>query len=543
MSAFIERLRQIQKGRESEGRQWVFVAYDQLTDQLEPLSSIPVKELGIILVETTWKPAQRPYHKQKLGWILANQRHFALEQAKRGALVRYVFGDRDYGEIIREQAQDVGRLKVMRPAEWELRRLLKPLVDEGLLEMVPHGGWLTTSAQFQESQSGDPPWRMDSFYRLIRRQNGILMEDGKPLGGQFSLDEENREFWPGSPKAPELPIFEPDSITKEVGELIEAQFGDHPGVLDLEQIAATREDAREQWQWALDECMEHFGPFEDAMSQNSRTLFHTRISPLLNLHRILPTEVIEDVLELEIPLNSKEGFIRQVLGWREFMRHVHEQTEGFRALPGDFAELSSGDSSRGATPNFLEADRGLPPAYWGAKSGLLCLDDTVQAVVEEGYSHHISRLMVLSNLATLLAIDPREVTDWFWEMYIDAFDWVVEPNVLGMGTFAMSNLFTTKPYVSGSNYIHKMSDYCGDCAFHPKKNCPIGSLYWAFLDRQQDRLAEQGRMNLMLSMVRRRSEEKRAWDGRVFELVSEWLEAGEVITPERLDEAKGQVDD
>jgi deoxyribodipyrimidine photolyase-related protein len=163
-----------------------------------------------------------------------------------------------------------------------------------------------------------------------------------------------------------------------------------------------------------------------------------------------------------------------------------------------------------------------------------CLDEVVASVVEEGHSHHITRLMVLSNLAALLDIDPREITDWFWVMYIDAYDWVVEPNVLGMGTFALADLFTTKPYVSGSNYIAKMSDYCSSCRFDPKKNCPIQSLYWAFLDRHEQTLTNQGRMNLMYGMLRRRGSEKRIADQVVFEVVSALLKAGKTLSPEHI---------
>ena len=520
MSHFFESLQAIQEGRNPHDRSWVYVPYDQLSTRLGPLASGSPSKLAILLIESTWKPGLRPYHKQKLAWILASQRHFALELAEQGFFVHYVISDEDYPTILRSLTLENGPIQMMEAAELELRRLLGPLQNEGLLEVLPHQGWLTTTDQFQKSQSKEPPWRMDSFYRQVRRDTGILMKNGRPKGDQFSFDDENRKPWPGSPKAPEPPSFSVDPITEEVGALIEEYFSHHPGNLHLHRIAASAEDVERFWKWAKEECMEHFGPYEDAMSLHSRHLFHTLISPLLNLHRLLPAQVVDDVAALQIPLNSKEGFIRQVLGWREFIHHVYEATDGFQELP-DPRDL-----------NYLDAHHPLPDAYWGTPSGLGCLDEVVDSVVAEGYSHHITRLMILSNIAALLDLDPRAVTDWFWVMYIDAFDWVVEPNVLGMGLFALGDLFTTKPYVSGSNYIDKMSDYCSGCSFNPKTNCPIKSLYWAFLARHQPKLAEMGRMNLPLATLRRRSEKNRANDQRVFEIVTETLQNGERLTPD-----------
>ena len=200
----------------------------------------------------------------------------------------------------------------------------------------------------------------------------------------------------------------------------------------------------------------------------------------MNLHRLLPRRVIGDALKLPLELASQEGFLRQILGWREFVRHVHRETEGFAEL-----ELLGGQEP-------------LPAAYWGKASGLACLDRVVADVWQEGYSHHITRLMILCNLATLLDISPRELSDWFWVAYIDAFDWVVEPNVLAMGTFGVGDVMTTKPYVSGSAYIDRMSDYCQGCAFDPKSTCPITPMYWAFLERHRERLLGNPRMGIVM---------------------------------------------
>jgi deoxyribodipyrimidine photolyase-related protein len=268
------------------------------------------------------------------------------------------------------------------------------------------------------------------------------------------------------------------------------------------------------------------------MSRASTSLFHTRISSLLNLHRLLPRDVVRDVERLPIPLASREGFIRQVLGWREFVRHVHRETDGFRRLPG---EPSSSTGDAGARPSSLGADAPLPPAFWGRPSGLACLDHVVREVWDEGYSHHITRLMVLSNIATLLDVSPRELTDWFWVAYTDAYDWVVEPNVLGMGTFAVGDLMTTKPYVAGAAYLARMSDYCDGCAFDPGGSCPLTRLYWAFLDRHAGVLRDNPRLRIVMAAARKRPADERARDRQVFESVQRTLLEGHVVAPEPAD--------
>ncbi len=517
-------------GSDPSGRRWVYVPYDQLTDEIGPLSRLEPEDAGIVLVESAWKPAQRPYHKQKLALILANQRHFALEQAERGVAVRYHATRAPYSEALREEIRELGPLAVMEPAERELRANLAPLAGDGLLDVEPHEGWITSPEDFEASQKPQPPWRMDAFYRHVRRRTGLLMDDGSPEGGKYSFDVENRRPWRGEPEAPETPDFPVDPVKAEVAEFVESRFSSHPGSLIPAALPATQSDAETLWAWALRECLPWFGPFEDAMSLQARDLFHTRISFLVHVHRLLPRRVVADVAASDAPLASREGFVRQVLGWREFMRHIHVLTDGFRDLPeSDSADERATDAP--AAPSALQAAEPLPPAFWGTTSGLHCLDVVVRSVLETGYSHHITRLMVLSNLATLLGVSPRELTDWFWVMYTDAFDWVVEPNVLGMGTFGAGDLMTTKPYVSGSAYINRMSDYCSGCAFDPRADCPITPFYWAFLERNEDRLQDNPRMRLPLASLRKRGEEQRRLDRMVTEWAAAELREGRPLQP------------
>jgi deoxyribodipyrimidine photolyase-related protein len=519
MPAFVDALR-ASAPKSRARRRWLFVPYDQLHDGIGPLAHEPPGDLGIVLVESRAKAARRPYHQQKLALVLANVRHFALEQQARGVLVRHVATDGGYADALAPLAKELGPLRVQRPAERELRAELAPLFASGALVEVPHEGWLSTAEDFAACKG--PPWRMDAFYRQVRQRTGVLMERGKPLGGKYSFDAENRKPWRGEPAAPQEPVFRPDAITQEVGELVARDFAKHPGELRLDRLPASKQDAERLWQWGLRECLPQFGPYEDAMTTRSTGLFHTRLSQVMNLHRVLPARVLQDVLAADLPLPSREGFVRQILGWREFVRHVHEATDGLRRVGK--AKL---------TQDALDADLKLPATFWGgAPSGMNCLDTVVGDVWREGYSHHITRLMVLGNLATLLGVSPRELTDWFWAAYVDAFDWVVEPNVLAMATYGVGELMTTKPYVAGSAYIDKMSDYCDGCAFDPKSTCPVTRLYWAFLARNSERLAGNQRIAMPLRSCGKRAAADRARDAKTLAWARRELAAGRVLRPD-----------
>ena len=491
--------------------------------------------------------SRRPYHRQRLAWILLSQRMFALEAADLGLEVRYARSDRPMSEVIADAAGEVGPLMAMEPAEREVRAELAPLVERGLLAWSEHEGFLTRRPDLDRARTPEG-WRMDRFYQGVRQRTGILMEAGKPVGGKYSFDAENRKRWDGSPAAPVPPSFPGSLLREEVAEEIEDRFAAHPGQLDVDSIPGSAAEIERMWTWAKRSCLPNFGPYEDAMSRRSRGVFHTRLSPLMNLHRLLPRRVVDEVAELDLPISSKEGFIRQVLGWREFVYQVHRATDGFRdglreheapaPTPGDggyarwkgapwkpLAPAPPGVDG-GARPNGLGAELGLPPAWWGKQSGLACLDHVVEDVWAEGWSHHITRLMVLSNIATLAGVSPRELCDWFWIAYIDAWDWVVEPNVLAMGTHADARM-TTKPYVSGSAYLDRMGDSCASCRFTPGKDCPLTPLYWAFLARNESRLCDNPRMKLPIASMRGRTDTSREADASTFVSVRDVLIRGE----------------
>ncbi len=512
-------------------RRWIYVPYDRFTDSVGPLTEQPATDTGIVIVESTAKALRRPYHKKKLVVLISNMRHFALEQQARGVAVLYHVSPSSHGQALLElqRSHRLPTLTCTTPAERELRLDLHAAQQNGLaLNFVEDPAWASTTQDFTDVygpyQHGKS-YVMDRFYRRMRQKTGILMQGAKPFGGKFSFDEDNRKPFRNQLPVPAPPTFVPDHLTEEVIALVEATYPHHFGTTHNFDLPCTLQDCNLFWQFFLDHCLEHFGPFEDAMRDDQLQLFHSKTSVLLNLGRLLPLNLIRDVADRAVagtaPLASCEGFIRQLLGWREFMRHLHEQTDGYRLLkdhvpqeplrsheasphqtPAAAAAYQSPaatDPYEGARPSALNAHLPLPAVYWGVKSGLHCIDTVVAQVIDEGWSHHITRLMVLSNLATLCGFSPRQLTDWFWFAYIDAYDWVVEPNVLGMATYADGGLTATKPYVSGAAYINRMSNFCGHCVYDPKKStgpnsCPFTALYWTFLERNESVLSNNFRL-------------------------------------------------
>ncbi|MFZ4722571.1 MAG: cryptochrome/photolyase family protein [Phycisphaerales bacterium] len=533
----------------TQARAWVFVAPDQLHRTLGAMRGADPGSHGVVLVESREWLSRRPYHRMRVAAILLAQRSFAAECAQEGFEVRTLQGEAPMVQQLGEFAAQHGPLASTEWAEREMRSEFKPLVAEGVLRTVSHDGWLTHREDFAGCRRGKQ-WSMDSFYRAYRTRTGLLMDDaGEPIGGRLSFDTENRKSWSGKPAAPEPPRFEMTALRREVQREIESRFAQHPGELDLAAIPASLTECESLWTWAKQACLPHFGPFEDAMSLSSRGIFHTRMSPLMNLQRVEARRMVQDVLSMDLPIESKEGFIRQIVGWREFVRWVHLETDGFRdawpsatsAGDGGFARWSghvwkpAGATPRGvdggARPRALGSEAPVPPAFWGAPSGLRCLDEVVASVWREGWSHHITRLMVLGNLATLLDVDARDLADWFWIAYMDAWDWVVEPNVMAMATYGAGGVMTTKPYVAGAAYIDRMSDYCSGCAFTPGGDCPVTPLYWAFLERHEPQLKSNPRLKLPLASMRKRPAERRDHDQRTFVHVREVLANGKPLVP------------
>ena len=318
----------------SASRRWLILP-DQLdrdawVERLAPGSGTAAEA---VLVESREWMSRRPYHRQRVALILLNLRAFADELRAGGIEVRVVQTDGAIVDAVQAEVAARGPLDVLEPAEREVRAELSPIVGSGGLRVHRNPHWLTRESDFAAAK-GREGWRMDAFYRAVRRRTGLLMEDGEPVGGKLSFDVDNRSRWDGIPAAPEPPRFARTPLREAIEREVSSTYGAHPGRLDVEALPATHEDTQALWDWGVRTCLPHFGPFEDAMSERSRGLFHTRISPVLNLGRIAPSTLVADACASGVPIQSVEGFVRQVIGWREFVRHVHSATDGFRSMPG-----------------------------------------------------------------------------------------------------------------------------------------------------------------------------------------------------------------
>jgi deoxyribodipyrimidine photolyase-related protein len=489
----------------------VLVLGDQLCREVGPLARR--SDDPVLMIEATGFARRLPYHPHKLTLVFAAMRHFrdALRDGGRRVHYRQVetFAEGFDAHFEDHPGDD---LVSMRPASHGGADRLRELVEErgGTIEFVRDERFRCDPETFDEI-ADDPPFRQERFYRSMRRRTGYLMDDGEPIGGEWNYDDRNRETPPEDYDPPEPPTFEPDETTREVQAWVEETFvggedGDGPGETgswaDPEPFdwPVTREQAL----IALDDFLTHrladFGPYQDAMVADDPALNHALLSPALNLGLLRPDEVIEGAIAAwrdddAIPINSVEGFVRQVLGWREFVRHVYRRT-----MP-DLAKA-----------NQLGADQDLPDAYWTGNTDMRCLRDAVRGVRRRGYAHHIERLMILSNFALLYGVEPAQLNRWFHAGFVDAYHWVTTPNVVEMGLYG-AGVFASKPYAASANYVNRMSDFCGDCRYDHRETtgedaCPFNALYWDFLDSHEDRLRQHGRMGLVYSHLDGKDEEE-----------------------------------
>jgi len=456
----------------------------------------------VLLVESTAFADRRPYHPHKLTLLFAAMRQFRDDLRDRGVTVDYrqtrTFGDA-LDEYFEEHPGD--DLTMPRPAAHGAEDRLQALARErgGSLSFVANPTFVLTPAEFDEwadqRDTTDPDsYRLERFYRWLRRETGVLMDGNTPAGGEWNYDEQNRETPPADWEAPSPPVFNPDETTRRVEEWVTSTF---ETFVDGDDAAAFRWPVtRAQALTALKQFVENrfaeFGPYQDAMVDGEWATTHSLLSAAVNLGLLRPMELVERAerayREGNAPINSVEGFVRQILGWREFMRHVYR-----RSMPGM------------ADANQLDQTESLPPAYWTGDTDMHCLSEAVGHVNEHGYAHHIERLMVLSNFALVYGADPGELNEWFHQGFVDAFHWVTTPNVVGMGSFG-TDVLSSKPYASSGSYVNRMSDYCSSCPYAVSRDtgegaCPFNSLYWTFLREHEETLRGTGRMGLMYSHV------------------------------------------
>ncbi|WP_339108036.1 cryptochrome/photolyase family protein [Thioclava sp. GXIMD4216] len=479
----------------------VLVLGDQLTLEGAALRAADKARDVVVMAEVRAETDYVGHHKQKIALVFSAMRHFAETLRAEGWQVAYTAledagnSGSITGELLR-RADEFGAKSAVTiaPGEWRLRQAL----EDGPIPVVqlPDDRFLCSEAEFAEWAKGRKSLRMEYFYREMRRKTGLLMEGDAPEGGKWNYDAENRKPAQADLFRVKAPQFAPDKTTQEVLDLVAREFADNFGRLEGFNWAVDRAGALE----ALDHFIAHnladFGTYQDAMLEDDPLLYHSLLSPYMNLGLLGVLEVCQAAARAyaggKVPLNSAEGFIRQIIGWREYVRGIY-----FHEGP-DY-------TSR----NHLDQHRKLPWAYWGGETKMNCLSHAVAQTRDLAYAHHIQRLMVTGNFALLAGVDPAQVQEWYLAVYIDAFEWVEAPNTAGMSQFADGGVIASKPYVSSGAYVDRMSDYCGSCAYSVKAKtgegaCPFNLLYWHFLDRNREKFANNPRMAVIY----------RSWDKR-----------------------------
>lgn len=504
----------------------VWILGDQLTLEHAALRGLERRATRVLLIESQARARRLPYHKQKLVLVWSAMRHFADELRAAGWTVDFHAESPTYAAALAAHMQRhrPSALRLMDPAEaGAAERLAATARAAGVarVEVVPNDMFLSDAASFARWAASRKTLLLESFYRDMRRRTGLLMDGRAPAGGRWNFDADNREVPPPGHVFPPIPRFPPDAETRRVMRLVARAFPAHFGTLDGFAWPVTRADAERFRDDFLEHRLDLFGPYEDAMVHGERALYHSLLSPLLNLGLLAPLDLCRRAetrwREGRARLASVEGFVRQIIGWREFVLRVYRHD-----MP-DYARR-----------NALGADLPLPRFYWDADTDMACVREAVETLLEHGVNHHIQRLMITGNFALIAGVDPQAVNAWYWLAYADAYEWVVTPNVLGLSLWADGGRIATKPYAASANYVNRMSDHCRTCAYDHRaatgeRACPFNALYWDFLARNGTLLARNPRMAIPLAaLARRPAADVRALRARAAALRAR-LRAGERI--------------
>jgi deoxyribodipyrimidine photolyase-related protein len=483
---------------------------DQLSHGLSSLADADPANDVVLMAEVHDETVYVPHHKQKIVFVLSAMRHFAAELRARGFCVDYVKLDDPgnagsfTGEVRRAiDRHRPDRLVVTEPGEWRVLSAMQSWEDEFALPVTLVGDdrFYASRERFRRWAEGRSTYRMEFFYREMRREHDLLMEGDEPIGGQWNYDTDNRKPLPAGAILPRRTRFEPDAITLDVMALVESRFADHFGDIAPFGWAVTRSQALEALGHFIVDVLPGFGDYQDAMKTGEPFLFHAVISPYLNAGLLTAREVCERAQAAwrdgAAPLNAVEGFVRQILGWREYVRGIY-----WLRMP-DYAAT-----------NALAASRPLPWLYWSGETAMNCMAQAIGNVRRHAYDHHIHRLMVTGNFALLAGVEPAQIERWYLAVYADAYDWVELPNVHGMVMFADGGLLASKPYAASGAYIDRMSDYCGACHYDVKaksgeKACPFNYLYWNFLIENQGSLGRNQRLAMPYRNLARFTPERR----------------------------------
>ena len=468
---------------------------DQLSHDLSSLSGQDKGNTVILMLEVDEETTYVPHHKAKIAYILSAMRHHAEELREAGWPVDYVKLEdaENSGSFTGELARAIERhsptaIRVTEAGEWRVRAMLDSWADrfDVPVSILPDDRFLASHEEFENWAEGRKQLRMEFFYRDMRRKSNLLMDGEKPVGGKWNFDSENRKPAKRDLMTPKPLHFAPDSITVEVIEIVEARFANHLGRTDTFGFATTREDALKQQAHFLDHALPLFGDYQDAMLTGEPFLWHSILSPYINAGLLDPLELCRQVEvrynDGKVPLNAAEGFIRQIIGWREYVRGIY-----WFAGP-DYVDR-----------NELGATRDLPSCYWTGETDMHCMRQAIGQTLDYAYAHHIQRLMITGNFALIAGVDPKQVHEWYLAVYADAYEWVELPNTLGMSQFGDGGMLASKPYASSGAYINRMSNYCSSCRYDVKQRtgpnaCPFNALYWDFMARNESKLRGNVRM-------------------------------------------------
>lgn len=473
---------------------------DQLTPDLSSLSDFNPSTDTVLMAEVMEEATYVGHHKKKLAFVFSAMRHFAEELEATGVAVRYVkLTDPENegslrGEVARALDADPGidTLIITKPGEWRLLSDMEVWANifDVEVELRDDTRFIATLSEFSTWAAHRKQLRMEYFYREMRQKTGLLMEGDSPAGGKWNYDQDNRKRLPKSAVTPQRWFCQPDQVTQDVLDMIAHRFPDNFGDLEPFVFGVTRHDAEAARDAFMAEILPGFGDYQDAMAKDEPWMWHSILSIYLNVGLLDPLDLCERA-EAEwksgrAPLNAVEGFIRQILGWREYVRGLYWW-----------------NGPKYAKSNFLNAQNALPDFYWTGETDMACLADALGQTIRHAYAHHIQRLMITGNFALLAGIHPDHVNDWYMSVYADAYEWVELPNTHGMALFADGGVIASKPYAASANYINKMSDYCAGCRYSSKTrtdedSCPFNTLYWDFLIRHSQRLHGNPRMSLLM---------------------------------------------
>lgn len=500
---------------------------DQLSFDLSLFDTLDPACDAVLMAEVSEEAQYVPHHPQKIVLVFSAMRHFAAALEDRGWRVIYVRLDApgNSGSLVgelRRWGDTLGgpELHVTECGEWRVEEALR--VSGLPLNWHADRRFLCSREAFARWAGNRRQLRMELFYHEMRKRTGLLLEpDGQPLGGSWNFDADNRKALPKGVRGPFTARFGQDAITREVVTLVGARYGSHYGRLEGFDYPVNHAQAQALWQHFLDFSLPSFGDYQDAMAEGEPYLFHARISAALNIGLLDLRQLCADVENAHrqgrVPLNAAEGFIRQLIGWREYVRGIY-----WLRMP-DYAAL-----------NVFGNRRPLPAFYWTGRTEMRCMAQAIGQTLELGYAHHIQRLMVTGNFALLAGIAPAAICDWYLAVYLDAFEWVELPNTLGMVMHADGGYLGSKPYCASGRYIQRMSDHCASCRYRVDRAteddaCPFNSLYWHFLMRHRDRLGRNPRMAMAYRNLQRMDESRVAALWKRGEQLLARMDAGESL--------------